>query len=42
MPFGRLKVAQLALKAEAQRLALDASKSRLLDVATAAATCAMP
>ena len=34
-PFARLKVAQLALKVEAQRLALDESKGRLLDVATA-------
>ena len=37
-PFERLKVAQLALKVEAQRLALDESKGRLLDVATANAT----
>ena len=37
-PFARLKVAQLALKVEAQRLALDESKGRLLDVATANAT----
>jgi hypothetical protein len=37
-PFARLKVAQLALKVEAQRLALDASKRRLLDVAEADAT----
>jgi hypothetical protein len=34
-PFARLKVAQLALKVEAQRLALDADKRRLLDVAVA-------
>jgi hypothetical protein len=34
-PFARLKVAQLALKVEAQRLALDADKRRLLDVAAA-------
>ena len=34
-PFARLKVAQLALKVEAQRLALDESKGKLLDVATA-------
>jgi hypothetical protein len=31
-PFARLKVAQLALKVEAQRLALDETKRRLLDV----------
>ena len=37
-PFARIKVAQLALKVEAQRLALDESKGRLLDVATANAT----
>jgi hypothetical protein len=37
-PYARLKVAQLALKVEAQRLALDESKRRLLDVATADAT----
>jgi len=37
-PFARLKVAQLALKVKAQRLALDESKGRLLDVATANAT----
>jgi hypothetical protein len=37
-PFARLKVAQLALKVEAQRLALDASKRRLVDVAEADAT----
>ena len=34
-PYARLKVAQLALKVEAQRLALDADKRRLLDVAAA-------
>lgn len=34
-PFARLKIAQLALKVEAQRLALDADKRRLLDVAAA-------
>jgi hypothetical protein len=34
-PFARRKVAQLALKVEAQRLALDESKGRLLDVAAA-------
>jgi hypothetical protein len=34
-PYARLKVAQLALKVEAQRLALDADKRRLLDVAEA-------
>ena len=34
-PFARLKVAQLALKVEAQRLALDETKRRLLDVAEA-------
>jgi hypothetical protein len=34
-PYARLKVAQLALKVEAQRLALDESKRRLLDVAAA-------
>jgi hypothetical protein len=34
-PFARLKVAQLALKVEAQRFALDESKGRLLDVAIA-------
>jgi hypothetical protein len=37
-PFAQLKVAQLALKVEAQRLALDESKGRLLDVANANAT----
>ena len=37
-PFARLKVAQLALKVEAQRLALDESKRRLVDVAEANAT----
>ena len=31
-PFARLKVAQLALKVEAQRLALDETKRRLIDV----------
>ncbi|HYI82433.1 MAG TPA: hypothetical protein VEX11_04385, partial [Acetobacteraceae bacterium] len=34
-PYARLKVAQLALKVEAQRLALDESKRRLLDIAAA-------
>ena len=34
-PFTRLKVAQLALKAEAQGLALDETKRRLLDVTEA-------
>ena len=34
-PFARLKVAQLALKVEAQRLSLDETKRRLLDVAEA-------
>ena len=34
-PYARLKVAQLALKVEAQRLALDESKGKLLDVAAA-------
>ena len=34
-PYARLKVAQLALKVEAQRLALDEEKGRLLDAATA-------
>jgi hypothetical protein len=34
-PFARLKVAELALKVEARRLALDEEKSRLLDAATA-------
>ena len=37
-PFVRLKVAQRALKVEAQRLARDESKGRLFDVATANAT----
>ena len=37
-PFARLKVAQLALKVDAQRLALDESKRRLIDVAEADAT----
>ena len=37
-PFARLKVAQLALKIEAQRLALDESKRRLVDAAEADAT----
>jgi DNA-binding XRE family transcriptional regulator len=37
-PFARLKVAQLALKVEAHRLALDESRGRLLDVATANVT----
>lgn len=37
-PYARLKVAQLALKVEAQRLALDENKRRLLDVAAANAT----
>ena len=37
-PFARLKVAQLALKVEAQRLALDENKRRLLDVTEANAT----
>ncbi len=32
-PFARLKVAQLALKVEAQRLALDQAKGKLLDAA---------
>ena len=32
-PLARLKVAQLALKVETQRLALDESKGQLLDVA---------
>ena len=31
-PFARLKVAQLALKVEAQRLSLDETKRRLIDV----------
>jgi len=34
-PFARLKVAQLALKVEAQRMALDEEKGRLLDAASA-------
>jgi len=34
-PFARLKVAQLALKVEAQRLALDEEKGRLIDSRTA-------
>ena len=34
-PYARLKVAQFALKVEAQRLALDESKRRLLDIAAA-------
>jgi hypothetical protein len=34
-PYARLKVAQLALKVEAQRLALDENKRRLLDVTEA-------
>ena len=34
-PFARLKVAQLALKVEAQRLSLDETKRRLIDVAEA-------
>ena len=34
-PYARLKVAQLALKVEAQRLALDESKGKLLDVGAA-------
>ena len=37
-PYARLKVAQLALKVEAQRLALDENKRRLLDVGEANAT----
>ena len=37
-PYARLKVAQLALKVEAQRLALDENKRRLLDVTEANAT----
>ena len=37
-PFAKLKVAQLALKVEAQRLALDENKRRLLDVTEANAT----
>ena len=34
-PYARLKVAQLALKVEAQRLSLDETKRRLLDVTEA-------
>ena len=34
-PYARLRVAQLALKVEAQRLALDTEKGRLLDAQTA-------
>ena len=34
-PFARLKVAELALKVEAQRMALDEDKGRLLDAVTA-------
>ena len=34
-PFARLKVAQLALKVEAQRLVLDQEKGRLIDTRTA-------
>jgi len=34
-PFARLKVAQLALKVEAQRLSLDETKRRLVDVTEA-------
>ena len=34
-PFARLKVAQLALKVEAQRLSLDEIKRRLIDVTEA-------
>ena len=34
-PYARLRVAQLALKVEAQRLALDEEKGRLLDAQTA-------
>ena len=34
-PYARLKVAQLALKVEAQRLALDETKGKVLDVAAA-------
>lgn len=34
-PYARLRVAQLALKVEAQRLALDEEKGRLLDAASA-------
>ncbi len=39
-PLARLKVAQLALKVETQRLALDESKGQLLDVAAADASIA--
>lgn len=34
-PFGRLAVARLALKVEAQRLALDRARGRLIDVRVA-------
>ena len=34
-PYARLRVAQLALKVEAQRLALDVEKGKLIDMATA-------
>jgi hypothetical protein len=34
-PYARLKVAQLALKVEAQRLSLDENKRRLIDIAEA-------
>ena len=34
-PYARLRVAQLALKVEAQRMALDEDKGRLLDAAAA-------
>ena len=34
-PYARLRVAQLALKVEAQRMALDEDKRRLLDAVTA-------
>ena len=34
-PFARLKVAQLALKVEAQRISLDETKRRLVDVTEA-------
>jgi hypothetical protein len=37
-PYARLKIAQLALQVEAQRLALDEEKGRLLDADTANAT----
>ena len=37
-PYARLRVAQLALKVEAQRLALDTEKGRLLDAAVANGT----